>query len=149
MIVFDLKCTCGCQFEGWFASRADFDRQNEGNLIACPQCGSDEIRKILSPVALHCGTTPPEPTPPSAEHHEITPEIAMHFLRAVQDFVEQNFEDVGPKLAQESLKIHYGVAERRNIRGVTTEHEEKILRDEGIELLSLPMLKKPSDPKLN
>ena len=44
-------------------------------------------------------------------------------LETLQKFVAENFEDVGTDLAKESLKIHYGISEPRNIRGVTTESE--------------------------
>ena len=63
--------------------------------------------------------------------------------------MEKNFDNVGPKLATETLKMHYGVIEPRNIRGVATESEEKILSEEGIKLLKIPMIKKRSDSKLN
>lgn len=46
---------------------------------------------------------------------------------------------MGPQLAQEALKIHYGVEAPRNIRGVTTAEEEKTLEKEGINLLKLPL----------
>lgn len=149
MIIFDLECICGSQFEGWFESRADFEKQNSDNLIVCSRCGSDKIHKILSPVAIHSGTSPAETHPPTAENFDITPEMALKFLRSMQDFVEKNFEDVGPELAKESLKILYGVIEPRNIRGVATADEEKMLKDEGIELLKIPLVKKSSDPNLN
>lgn len=155
MIVFDLKCRCGFLFDGWFKSRTDFDEQKTNNLITCPECGSDEIHKILSPVAIHTeGTTSKANFANSAndandEQAAITAESAVQFLRSVQDFVEKNFEDVGPKLAEESLKIHFGVKEPRNIRGVATCDEEKMLEKEGIELLKIPMVKKPTGPKLN
>jgi hypothetical protein len=149
MIIFDLKCLCGCQFEGWFVSRADFERQNSVDQIACPRCGSGEIHKILSPVAIHANPSQAQTPAQASENNDITPEMAIKFLRSVQDFVEKNFEDVGPKLAQESLKILYGAIEPRNIRGVATADEEKMLREEGIELLKIPMVKKSSDPNLN
>ncbi len=66
-------------------------------------------------------------------------------LETLQNFVEKNFEDVGTDLAKESLKIHYGVSESRNIRGVTTAAEEKELQKEGIELLKIPMPVKNKD----
>jgi hypothetical protein len=149
MIIFDLECICGSQFEGWFESRADFEKQNSECLIVCPRCGSDEIHKILSPVAIHSSTSHSETHAPTVENPDITPEMALKFLRSVQDYVEKNFEDVGSKLAEESLKILYGVIEPRNIRGVATADEEKMLLDEGIELLKIPLVKKSTDPKLN
>ncbi|MDH3996470.1 MAG: DUF1178 family protein, partial [Desulfobulbaceae bacterium] len=72
----------------------------------------------------------------------VSPADAEKALATLQKFVEENFEDVGVDLAKESLKIHYGVAEPRNLRGVTTESEEKKLKEEGIKLLKIPMLLK-------
>ena len=34
--------------------------------------------------------------------------------------------------------MHYGVTEPRNIRGVSTEKEEEILREEGIQFIKYP-----------
>jgi len=151
MIIFDLQCTCGCQFEGWFAGRSDFDRQICTGQITCPHCGGREgIRKILSPVTVCTGPAQKEvaPTVKKAQQ-QITPEMTLQVLRSVQEYVENNFENVGARLATESLKIHYGVEKQRNIRGVVTADEEKMLRDEGIELLKIPLVKKSSDPELN
>ena len=76
----------------------------------------------------------------------MTPAALIQALKTVQKFVEKNFEDVGSKLASESLKIHYGVEEARNIRGVVTEEEEKILEGEGIELLKVPIVSEDDKP---
>ncbi len=51
-----------------------------------------------------------------------------------------NFDDVGTRLAEESLRIHYGIEKPRNFRGVATEEEERMLRKEGMELLKVPIL---------
>lgn len=149
MIVFDLRCDCGCQFEGWFRDRQDFDRQEEDELLVCPSCGDGRIRKILSPVKVRRGMEVPDKnTHTLSGEVDLSPEKAEAALRALQDYVEKNFEDVGSSLAAESLKIHYGVEEPRNIRGITTPKEEKILKDEGINLLKIPMPVKKDD-KLN
>ena len=55
------------------------------------------------------------------------------------EFIEKNFDNVGPDFSEEALKIHYGVSESRNIRGSSTPEEEKTLKDEGIEFIKLPM----------
>jgi len=149
MIVFDLQCTCGCQFEGWFQSRADYERQSCDGLIGCPRCAGTVTHKILSPVAIRSGQSSGNVPDRPADYPEITEEKAIHFLRSIQHYVEQNFEDVGPRLAQESLKIHYGVIAPRNIRGVATEDEEKMLLEEGIELLRIPLIKKSTDHEPN
>jgi hypothetical protein len=38
--------------------------------------------------------------------------------------------------------MHYGVSDPRNIRGVSTDQEEKVLKEEGIDILKIPV---PSD----
>lgn len=54
MIVFDLECQfAGHRFEGWFASSGDFARQQETGLLACPQCGSADVKK--APMAPNLG----------------------------------------------------------------------------------------------
>ena len=57
----------------------------------------------------------------------------------IVDFVENNFDDVGCEFAKEALKIHYGAADPRNIRGISTKQEEKILKDEGVQFFKIPM----------
>jgi hypothetical protein len=59
--------------------------------------------------------------------------------KEIIDYVEKNFDDVGCDFAKEALKIHYGVEEPRNIRGVSTKAEEKMLKEEGIDFVKIPM----------
>jgi hypothetical protein len=49
-------------------------------------------------------------------------------------------EDVGQAFAEEARKIHYKEAPERSIRGQTTIDEAESLRDEGIEVLAVPMI---------
>jgi len=51
----------------------------------------------------------------------------------------ENTDDVGERFAEEARRIHYGETETRGIRGQTTREEREALRDEGIEVMSLPM----------
>lgn len=143
MIAFDLQCGCGYCFEGWFESREDFDRQQAKGLINCPSCEGLEVRKILSPVAIgrpkHNQTVENDRAANFDQH-------LVDFFKNVQTFVEKNFDDVGSRFAEESLKMHYGVSEPRNIRGVTTEDEEKMLESEGVDTLKVPIVKEKPDP---
>ena len=144
MIVFDLACKCGVVFEGWFADRADFERQLESGLLACPDCGGGEVGKILSPVrTVKSGGVSAEPTGAALA---AAPEgQAQALLQVVRQLVLDNFVDVGPELARESLKIHYGLSAPRNIRGGVTVAEEEMLAGEGIELLKIPLPGKPEE----
>jgi hypothetical protein len=70
---------------------------------------------------------------------------AQIVARAVTDYMKKNFENVGSDFTKEALKIHYGVCEPRNIRGVSTPAEEETLRKEGVEFYKLPMTSQDSD----
>jgi len=140
MIVFDLACDCGYTFEGWFQDRSEFEKQHAAAFLICPVCGGHKIRKILSPIRFQSASNIAGGL--SHESRSADPENIAEVTKALetlQNFVEKNFEDVGTDLAKESLKIHFGVTEPRNIRGITTEAEEKELQKEGIELLKIPM----------
>jgi hypothetical protein len=43
-----------------------------------------------------------------------------------------------PYYAKEALKIHYGVSDKRNIHGTSTDDEEKLLKEEGVEFHKIP-----------
>ena len=140
MIVYDLACTCGSIFEGWFQDRDEFLNQREAGLISCPDCGGNEIRKILSPVSVRTSHPSPSAAVGKDEDSNVSAAEVVTALRIIRRYVEKNFEDVGTKLAEKSLKIHYGIEEPRNIRGVVSAEEEKILEQEGIELLKVPIV---------
>lgn len=136
MIIFDLSCECGCQFEGWFQDSEDFRRQKKEGLLTCPGCSGNGVRKILSPVAVKRA---PERQGNSVPGKERPEQLAARLLKSLQDYVIHNYEDVGPRLAEESLKIHYGLNKPRNIRGISSENDEKMLESEGIKLLKIPL----------
>lgn len=142
MIVFDLTCTCGCEFEGWFNSHDDFTKQLEQGGLECPRCGGSEIRKILSPVAVctRAGCRPRREK--DGKPDAAVAEMATEVRNVLQEYIEKNFEDVGAALPEESLKMHYGIKEARNIRGVATAEETKMLQEEGIELVKVPWVAK-------
>lgn len=138
MIVFDLTCQCGVIFEGWFADSGDFASQQDEGLLSCPACGGRGVRKILSPVRALGGAKRSEKTTQVAM--AVSPEAkANEAFKALQEHVLNNFEDVGTRLAEESLKMRYGLVEARNLRGVATQAEEKMLAGEGIELVKIPL----------
>ena len=128
MIIFDLQCTNDHRFEGWFDNSEDFERQlTEGQLL-CPYCEDAHIRKVPSAVAIkRQGSAPGER---SRTHQR---------WRDLCRYVRDTFEDVGHNFAQEALKVHCGLTEERNIRGVTTEVEEDMLKKEGVPFFKIPM----------
>ena len=131
MIAYDLQCVNGHAFEGWFEDSDAYQDQKKKGLIACPVCNDTQVSRIPSTFAIK---SRPVPTGSSLQEKNL-----KKIGKEIIDFVEKNFDDVGCDFAKEALKIHYGVQEPRNIRGVSTKEEEKMLKEEGIDFVKIPM----------
>ena len=139
MKVFNLQCGNGHQFEGWFGSDADYESQKERGLVGCPLCGEAQVRRLPSAPRLNLGAVAvAEPTPAPAAPQAQAPGMEALWMQAVRH-VLANTEDVGARFAEEARRIHYGEAEQRGIRGQASREDAQSLRDEGIEVLSLPL----------
>jgi len=131
MIVYDIRCENGHVFEGWFNNRQSFEEQKNSNLIDCPICGT--VRVDVAPSTFGIGGRAKKT---GAEHEGMDP---GSFFQQMTEFLEKNFEDVGPQFTEEALKIHYGETEEKSIRGTTTPREEQELQEEGVTFMKLPM----------
>jgi hypothetical protein len=134
LIAFDLECSKGHRFEGWFNNLEAFEQQSARKLVSCPVCNDTRVKRILSAVAVKSSE------PSSIDYPRLAREIV--------DYVDRNFEDVGTSFAKEALKMHYGVSEKRNIRGSATVEEEKVLKEEKIEFFKMP-IPRPERKKKN
>lgn len=154
MKVLDLVCAQGHTFEGWFGSEQDYaDQQNRG-LLTCPVCSETHVVRRPSAPRLNLSTSrreteggPPAvaPAAPSAAPNSAQA-LQRALVQVVQDVLRRT-EDVGERFVEEARRIHYGEAQARNIRGQATPEQRAELQDEGIEVLTLPMLsEEPSGP---
>lgn len=139
MIAYDLQCSNGHRFEGWFEDSQSFDQQNSQGLVACPVCEDTLISKLPSTFAIKGASTG------SPGMSQADPEALAALGQQIVDYVEKNFDNVGADFAQEALKMHYGVTEPRNIRGVSTPQEEETLKNEGIDFYKVPVPQKAPD----
>ncbi|MBI3041579.1 MAG: DUF1178 family protein [Betaproteobacteria bacterium] len=140
MIVFDLGCENHHRFEGWFASNEDFERQIGSKLVVCPVCGNANVVRL--PHASHIGTGVKE-RPAGAEPAAATPRqyanVGTQVLSRLIEHIIDNTEDVGTAFPEEARKIHYREAPERRIRGTASREEVEALKDEGIEVVALPI----------
>ncbi len=138
MIVLDLSCEQDHAFEAWLASREALDAQLEKSLLACPICGSTQIRSLPAAPAISLGRIKPKEEAASAQAQ------AARFIDALRQCAS-TAEDVGGRFADEARKIHRGSAPERDIKGVATHDEVSELLADGIGVLPVP----PDPTRLN
>ena len=159
MKVYNLACPLGHRFEGWFASEEDCLEQQAKGILACPLCESTEITRMPSAphIAKSCAVSlesnPAVSTPQTdlgplngelvaltgRDHSHLEAQVQAAFLKGMRELMGRS-EDVGHSFAEEARKIHYKESPERSIRGQTTLDEAEALREEGIEVLAVPML---------
>jgi len=139
MIAFDMECSQGHVFEGWFDSLESFEEQNAKKLVKCPYCDDTNIRKIISPVSVKRAHSVHRTGHADIDYQRLAKEVIDH--------IHKNSEDVGTKFTSEALKMHYGVTEKRNIMGSATSDEEETLKEEGVQFFKLPLPKIKDDKK--
>lgn len=155
MKVFNLRCPADHVFEGWFASEAEFQQQQQQGWLTCPLCGSTDVVKGLSaPRLARKSNTSPAPQPAatpagaasassSASSAEAVPAAELQQLQQawlqISRHIVANTEDVGTTFAQVARQMHEGEVEERPIRGTATPQERQELAEDGIEVMALPL----------
>ena len=153
MKVYNLACPLDHRFEGWFASEEDCLAQQDKGMLACPVCDSTEITRmpsaphIAKSSSMELATPKADLSNPSggvvaltgSDHSQLEAQVQAAFLKGMRELMGKS-EDVGEAFADEARKIHYKESPERSIRGQTTLDEAEALREEGIEVLAMPML---------
>jgi hypothetical protein len=141
VIVYNLGCANDHRFEGWFSSADDYEQQTKSNLLNCPLCGNNRIARM--PHASYVSTRAVERQAETAQPQSGLPHqyanVPADLLTKLIDQVLENTEDVGRAFPEEARKIHYGEAPERHIRGSASVKEVSALRDEGIDVVALPI----------
>ena len=157
MIRYALVCERKHNFEIWFNSSADYDKQRKRGLVTCPACDSKKVEKAIMAPAIGRGgrkrseptETTPAPTTTEAPSSPPSENVAMMSpqekefrtkLKELRDHLVANADNVGKKFSEEARKMHYGETEHRSIYGEASPEEAKELHDEGIEFHPLPIL---------
>lgn len=135
MIVFDLACDNNHPFEGWFGSADDFALQAQAGDIACPVCGSVEIKRQLSAPYVNTRSSGKQ-----AEESQMVSvaNAARELKKKFMAHVMSNTEDVGHRFPEEARRIFYKESPERAIRGTASSQEVGELKEEGIDVMAIP-----------
>lgn len=132
MIIYDLRCTHGHKFEGWFKTSDDYGSQIDKGMLSCPQCGTSEVAKLPTASRLKRHSSSIKESPRDAENAK------RLLLQEIHEYVNHNYVDVGSEFPEQARKIHYGEIEAVSIRGSATTEEAMDLREEGVDVVALP-----------
>ena len=137
MIKYNLKCKNNHEFESWFSDSIEFEKLSIKKMIECTFCGTRLIKKsIMSPNVL----TNEEKISKKKSLKKI--QKMREDLLKMRNFVEKNFENVGKDFPREVRNIYYDKRKNKNIYGHATYEETEALKDEGIELTTIPWVNK-------
>lgn len=143
MIAFDLNCSNGHRFEGWFASSEDYSKQQSAGLLACPVCNDITVQKALSvPHVPKKGNQRSVSVPIAAEPPKtdalppVVVELVQKLAVAQTEMLKQS-QWVGGQFAETARAIHYGEEADRIIHGETSAEEAKALMEEGVPVAPL------------
>ena len=142
MILYQLLCHKGHDFEAWFRDSGTYDQQVVAGDVACPFCGTSVVTK--APMAPHVATGRGKGRKRSGAEKRAQ-QVAENILDAVDGIsreIEENCEFVGDEFAEEAKRIHYGESEERGIYGGATDKEAEELDDEGIEYIRFPFIRR-------
>lgn len=146
MIKYQLRCSFGHEFEGWFKSSQAFDEQAAVETIACPNCGNRAIAKsIMAPnVAISR----------KDDHQRFAFEPAnvtgrepslRHAIRKFREHLAENAEYIGTRFPEEVRRMHDNDEPLRHVWGEATAEEARDLLDDGIPVLPVPALPEELD----
>ena len=133
MIKYNLICKCGKTFESWFAGSREFDSLNKKKLVKCIYCESCSVKKTVMAPRL------------SKKSNQLSKKnkFEKNLKKQLLDFrkyVEKNCKDVGDQFSQEARSIHYDKKSSKGIYGKATAEETAELREEGIEVATIPWI---------
>ena len=139
MIKYNLKCNNDHEFESWFSDSKEFERLKTRKLLECIYCSSKKIKKsIMAPMISVSKNN-------NVNKFQINEKILQkqrNKLIKLRNFIEKNFEYVGEDFSKKVREIYYDKKNKKTIYGITSPEERKELKEEGIDLLSIPWVDK-------
>jgi hypothetical protein len=142
MIKYKLKCQssyCTEQngFDGWFQNIETFEKQLYSGLINCPLCGSENVLKLLTTPSLKKITK--NKIQKNAFGNGKLENITT-ILRSIKNEIKKNSTFVGDDFVNQARSMNQGQIKEKSIYGRGTKKEIEELKDEGVEVLSIPWI---------
>ena len=138
MIKYNLKCHNNHEFESWFSHSSEFEKLNEKKLLECIYCSSNRIKKtIMAPMI----SVDVEKKNELKKINKLFKQEKEKLIN-IRSYIEKNFEYVGENFSKKVREIYYDKKNKKTIYGITSPEERRELKEEGIDLLSIPWVDK-------
>ena len=139
MIKYLLKCEKNHEFESWFSNSKEFEKLKKKNLLECIYCSSKKINKSIMAPMISSSTQNKY-----ARYENIDSELlkGKKNLLKIRKYIETNFEYVGENFSKKVREIYYDKKNKKTIYGITSPDEREELKEEGIDLVSIPWVDK-------
>ena len=134
MIKYILRCSKDHEFESWFSNSKEFEKLNKRNLLECIYCSSKKITKSIMAPMISCSKNKYD----QVELIDKELKSEKHKLLKLRKYIENNFDYVGKNFSKKVRDIYYDKKNRKAIYGTTTTKEREELKEEGIDLISIP-----------
>ncbi|GAL96753.1 hypothetical protein AA0312_1861 [Acetobacter tropicalis NRIC 0312] len=151
MICYRLQCVNSHAFEGWYRDSATFAHLQKEGFLSCPECGTSDVQQALMAPAIAKGglnrrsDKPEKPVSEPAVQGPAgrgMPDKVLIAFQKIRQAVEQNCENMGDRFAEEAVRIHHGEAPERGIYGNATERDHEMLREEGVDVVAIPWVRR-------
>ena len=135
MIKYKLICKdCETIFDSWFSSSKEYEKLKKNNFLNCHICDSLKVEKTLMSPSVFMSRNYFK-TDKQIKKYKETKKIISKY----QEFIKKNFNYVGENFSYEARAIHYkNKKSPKGIYGKATNEELKELKEEGIEVETLP-----------
>ena len=137
MIKYKLECkNCEITFDSWFATSKEYEKLKKKKLLVCYNCDSSEVEKTLMAPKFINSKKKSKNNLDQSKSVEIKKTIKNY-----QKFIKENFKYVGENFVYEARSIHYDKKKKtKGIYGNASKNDIKELKEEGIEIQSIPWL---------
>jgi hypothetical protein len=140
MIRYSLRCSADHGFDSWFKDAEGFAELLSAGQLACPVCGTADLRKDLMAPAVRparkaaapAATERPDLSAPASELEAKIAELRRQ--------IEANSDYVGMNFAAEARAMHAGDAPSRAIHGEAKPEEARQMIEDGLPVAPLPFL---------
>ena len=159
MIKYNLRCNSNLcinkePFDGWFENMKAYEDQKRIGLLSCPYCGGEDVVKNLMSPSIKSSKKLNDTIVNDQDHNSVPSQNlvnkkspsegsindALTVLRTIKKEIENNAEYVGKKFVREAKAIHSGKATERPIYGHADPEKIEELKEEGINISSIPWI---------